>query len=67
MAFGVRLVTAGGEELVMPGWSLNINTKPPCVFKGASRIELPWKGLEVTITDEELAEIRRRYEAFEKL
>ncbi|QXE10648.1 hypothetical protein GTQ41_16795 [Pseudomonas sp. AN-B15] len=65
MAFGVRLVAADGEELQMPGWSLNLETKPPCVFKGGKKIDLPWKGLEVKVTNEELADIRRQYELAE--
>lgn len=65
MAYGVRLVTADGEELQMPGWSLNLETIPPCVFKGSRKIDLPWKGLEVKVTNEELAEIRRQFELAE--
>jgi hypothetical protein len=65
MAYGVRLVAADGEELKMPGWSLNLEAKPPCVFKGDKKIDLPWKGLEVKVTNEELADIRRQYEIAE--
>jgi hypothetical protein len=67
MTYGVRLTTDKGEQLAMPGWSLNIEARPPCVFKGDHKIELPWKGLDTSITDGELAEIRRQYEAFEAL